>query len=69
MASCRCAGCRGLEERYKTDPELLKHYRKRLLIRGWAGKTDDVEKAYQKAHSTWANRGDVGAFQNARRTA
>ena len=55
--------------RYREDPALARLYKRKLLQRGWAGKVDDVEKAYQKAHTTWANRGDVGAFQNARRTA
>ena len=35
-----------LEQRYKNDPKLLAFYQKKLLIRGWAGRTDDVEKEY-----------------------
>jgi hypothetical protein len=51
---CRCAGCEGLGKRYGSDPDLLAFYRKRLLQRGWAGATDDIEKAYQVAHAPWA---------------
>jgi len=35
-----------LEERYKDDPSLLALYKKKLLIRGWAGRKDPVEKEY-----------------------
>ena len=53
-ATCGCDGCAGLARRYKTDPDLLAFYRKRLLVMGWAGIADDVEKAYQLAHAPWA---------------
>ena len=52
-ASCNCAGCAGLAKRYKSDPDLLAFYRRKLLQMGWAGNTDDVEKAYMLAHAPW----------------
>ena len=52
-ADCKCAGCAGLARRYPTDPELLAFYRTKLLQKGWAGQTDDVEKAYMSAHAGW----------------
>ena len=51
--SCQCSGCLGLAKRYKSDSDLLAFYRRRLLQMGWAGKTDDVEKAYMTAHAGW----------------
>jgi hypothetical protein len=42
-----------LASRYQKDLVLLAFYRRRLLQRGWAGVTDDVEKAYQAAHAPW----------------
>jgi hypothetical protein len=42
-----------LASRYKKDAVLLGFYRRRLLQRGWAGVTDDVEKAYLAAHAPW----------------
>lgn len=53
-ADCQCAGCAGLARRYKSDADLLAFYRRKLLQMGWAGKTDDVEKAYQHSHAPWA---------------
>ena len=52
-ASCKCSGCAGLARRYKGDPDLLAFYRRNLLQQGWAGATDDVEKAYMLAHARW----------------
>ena len=52
-ATCKCAGCTGLAKRYKSDPDLLAFYRRKLLQKGWAGQTDDVEKAYMLAHAPW----------------
>jgi hypothetical protein len=52
--SCQCAGCAGLAKRYKSDPDLLAFYRRRLLQKGWAGTTDEVERAYQQSHAPWA---------------
>ncbi len=52
--TCSCPACKALAARYKNDPALLKFYRAKLLIRGWAGSVDEVEKAYQKAHASWA---------------
>jgi hypothetical protein len=53
-ADCKCAGCAGLAKRYKSDPDLLAFYRRRLLQNGWAGNADEVEKAYQMSHAAWA---------------
>lgn len=53
---CRCAACGALNARYAKDPELLAHYRKKLLIEGWAGEPDRVEVAYFQAHSPKAER-------------
>ena len=52
-ATCGCDGCAGLARRYKSDPDLLALYRRKLLQMGWAGNTDDVEKAYMLAHAPW----------------
>jgi len=52
-SNCRCADCQGLAARYKDDPQLLAFYRRNLLKKGWAGSTDEVEKAYQAAHAGW----------------
>lgn len=35
-----------LEQKYKNDPALLKLYKTKLLIPGWAGELDDLEAAY-----------------------
>ena len=51
---CNCPACMALAERYRNDPKLLDFYRKRLLVRGWAGRPDDVERAYILAHAPWA---------------
>ena len=32
---------------------MLAFYRRKLLQMGWAGNTDDVEKAYMLAHAPW----------------
>jgi hypothetical protein len=53
---CSCPACIALSERYRNDPQLLGFYRKKLLIRGWAGDTDPVEKAYILAHAPWARQ-------------
>lgn len=37
---------RPLEERYRTDPDLLAFYRKKLLEPGWGGELDDGEINY-----------------------
>lgn len=38
-----------LEERYAKDPELLRLYKRKLLLSGWAGELDAVELAYIKS--------------------
>lgn len=48
---------------------MLTLYRKKLLIRGWAGKTSPAEKAYQRAHAPWATREGGGAALAAYRKA
>lgn len=53
MRRCSCSGCQGLRTRYAGDDRLLNFYAQRLLQRGWAGVTDDVEKAYMTAHAEW----------------
>ena len=35
-----------LEERHDDDPELLRFYTEKLPQAGWAGATDDVERAF-----------------------
>jgi hypothetical protein len=51
---CTCDACRALAERYQSDPRLLAFYRRRLLVRGWAGQKDEVERAYILAHAPYA---------------
>jgi hypothetical protein len=53
VETCKCDGCAGLRRRYGKDSQLLQFYAKNLLIRGWAGQTDDVEKAYMASHAPW----------------
>ena len=53
MKDCQCLACTALANRYEGDPALLAFYRKKLLVRGWAGDTDAIEKAYINAHATW----------------
>jgi len=63
---CNCKACQGLNRRYKNDPVLLAHYRKKLLVRGWAGKSNDpVEKAYVLAHAEWARKASERCKTNA----
>ena len=61
---CSCPACTALAERYRNDPGLLAFYRKKLLIRGWAGRTDDVERAYILAHAEWAQKQSERARRN-----
>lgn len=35
-----------LEARYRDDPALLRFYKKKLLLAGWAGQMDAVEREY-----------------------
>ncbi len=63
--SCSCPACSALADRYRNDPQLLAFYRKKLLVRGWAGRTDEVEKAYILAHAPWA-QANVEKLRNAR---
>ena len=51
---CPCDGCAVLRREVGADPDLFALYRKKLLIRGWAGKTTPAEKQYQQAHASWA---------------
>lgn len=54
---CNCAACNALALEYATDPGLLAFYRKRLLVRGWAGRKTPTEKAYILAHAPFAQAG------------
>lgn len=56
--TCPCGGCAALADELRGDAAMLTLYRKKLLVRGWAGKSSDAEKAYQKAHATWATVND-----------
>lgn len=61
-SDCRCPACSALAERYRNDPALLAFYRKKLLVKGWAGRTDPIEKAYILAHAPWAQHAaEVGS--------
>lgn len=55
MAMCsrgvNCQACKALEEECG-DAEIFEFYKRKLLIRGWAGMPSPVEKAYQRAHRT-----------------
>ena len=55
VEGCTCQACSALAARYAGDPGLLAFYHKRLLVRGWAGDKDAVEKAYILAHAVWAS--------------
>jgi hypothetical protein len=50
LSACNCLPCRDLAQELEGDPELLDHYRRRLLVRGWPGTMSPVEKAYAQAH-------------------
>ncbi len=52
--ACTCEACQALAAQYQGDPKLLAFYQRRLLIRGWAGSADPLEKAYILAHAPWA---------------
>ena len=69
MSTCGCPGCEGLARRYGGDEELLVFYRGNLLIRGWAGVADELERAYQVAHAPWAQSAARVGRQNLRRGA
>ena len=49
MSGCRCGACLGLLA--ECGPELYEQYRKKLLMKGWAGVLSPAEKAYRLAHS------------------
>ncbi len=53
-ANCDCEACRNLAAEVGDDAQLLDLYARKLLIRGWAGRTSKAEKAYILTHSTWA---------------
>jgi hypothetical protein len=57
LAGCPCNGCQGLRAAYAADPALLSLYARKLLVRGWAGRLDDVERAYVAAHAEWHRAG------------
>lgn len=62
--TCHCTACTALAERYGEDTALLEHYRKRLLVRGWAGRPDDIERAYAVGHAPWAKQATAICAQN-----
>ena len=49
--SCPCKACIGMRKMYGKDADLLEFYGRKLLQRGWAGKTDPVEQAYRRAYA------------------
>jgi hypothetical protein len=51
---CQCNGCNELRLDLTADSALQNHYGKRLLQRGWAGRTSPAEAAYVRAHAGWA---------------
>lgn len=58
---CGCGGCLALTSLYGADPQLHLFYRRRLLQRGWAGKSREApeERVYQKFHAEWARAGSA----------
>jgi hypothetical protein len=55
---CNCDACKGLADYYGSDPVLHNFYRRRLLVRGWAGRfAIPCEKAYILAHAEFAKAG------------
>ena len=57
VGGCDCTGCAGLRAAYAADPALLALYARKLLVRGWAGRLDDTERAYLAAHADWYRAG------------
>lgn len=53
-ANCDCEACRNLAAEIGDDHQLFRFYRRKLLIRGWAGRKTPAEKAYILAHAEWA---------------
>ncbi len=51
---CTCPACAALEAEYGSDPELLRFYRRKLLVRGWATFKTAAERSYILAHAPWA---------------
>lgn len=51
---CRCDACSGLLA--ECGPEVFEHYRRKLLIRGWAGQYSPVERRYVQAHRSEARQ-------------
>jgi hypothetical protein len=54
---CTCTACTDLRAEIGGDPALVDLYGRKLLRRGWAGRTSEQEQAYLLAHSTWAANG------------
>jgi hypothetical protein len=67
-ATCSCQGCTMLAAQCGADLELLAHYRRRLLRRGWSGATTTAEKVFTSAHSTWRSRLSNAGTQTIART-
>jgi hypothetical protein len=51
-----CHSENALAARYRDDPDLFHLHRRKLLIRGWAGRLDDLERAYLRAHRPLTER-------------
>jgi hypothetical protein len=49
--ACTCQACQALKANRPSQWAWLPH---KLLIRGWAGQTDPLEKAFIRAHASWA---------------
>lgn len=52
--ACDCRACGELVE--ECGDELLNFYRRKLLIRGWAGVMSQAERTYVRAHRSEASR-------------
>jgi hypothetical protein len=62
-----CAACKALRDETQSD-ELFDFYARKLLIRGWAGKTSPIEKAYIAAHPPdWYKAALAAAAQSTQR--
>ncbi len=51
-SECHCSACRALLD--ECGPDLIDFYRRKLLVRGWAGVMSGAERAYARAHRSEA---------------
>ena len=56
---CDCRACRDLLAECGAD--LFSHYRKKLLVQGWAGQYSPVERRYVQAHRSAARQNAAAA--------